>query len=161
MAIQLWRLTSMMSTAVAMSAAFAHLMEMPAKMRFDKRLYVDLHRTLYPNFGRIAGTPEIVAVLTTGALAVWTRRHRPSAFAATVTAAGCLAAAHGLFWTLVRPANSAMLAWDLDAIPPEWTAWRKQWEYTHAARAVLVTGALAALAWSVIQETPDTDSENR
>jgi hypothetical protein len=48
-----------------------------------------------------------------------------------------------------------MMSWSLDEIPPEWTRWRNQWEYTHAARAVLATGALAILALSVLEETPD------
>jgi len=43
-----------MSTAVTMTAAVAHLMELPAKMRYEPSLWVKLHRTLYPNFGRTA-----------------------------------------------------------------------------------------------------------
>jgi hypothetical protein len=63
------RFSSIMSTAVSMSAALGHLMEMPAKMRYKPRLYVNLHRTLYPDFGRISGVAEILAVVTTAGLA--------------------------------------------------------------------------------------------
>jgi hypothetical protein len=31
---------------------------LPAKMRYEPSLWVRLHRTLYPNFGRIAGPAE-------------------------------------------------------------------------------------------------------
>ncbi len=66
--------SSVMSTALAMTAAVAHLMELPAKRRYERALYVRLHRTLYWNFGRIAGPAEGVAVLTTGVLAWWRRK---------------------------------------------------------------------------------------
>jgi hypothetical protein len=113
-----------MSTAVTMSAAFAHLMELPAKKRYAPSLYVKLHRTLYPNFGRIAGPAESIAVVTTAGLAWWVRKRNPDAFPLTAIAAGSLAAAHGAFWALVHPANETMSSWKLDAIPPEWTRWR-------------------------------------
>jgi protein tyrosine phosphatase (PTP) superfamily phosphohydrolase (DUF442 family) len=61
-ALNLWRF-SVMSTAVTMTAALAHLMELPAKMRFEPSLWVRLHRTMYPNFGRTAGPAEAAAVI--------------------------------------------------------------------------------------------------
>ena len=145
------RFSSILSTAVTMSAAFAHLMEMPAKMRYEPSLYVRLHRTLYPNFGRIAGIAEIVAVVTTGVLALWDGERGSKALPLTASAAGSLAAAHGAYWLWVQPANRTMASWPLEAIPPLWYRWRDRWEYTHAARALLVTGALAALVSSVLQ----------
>lgn len=123
-------------------------------MRYEPPLYVRLHRTLYPNFGRIAGVAEILGLASTGALAWWVQERRPSAFPLTAAAAGFLAAAHGIFWTAVHPANTTMGSWPLDAIPDDWRRWRDRWEYSHAARAVLVTGALSALFLSVLEETP-------
>jgi hypothetical protein len=155
MGLYLWRFSSIMSTAVTMTAAFGHLMELPPKMHFAPRLYVALHRTLYPNFGRIAGVAEILAVVTTGALAWRLRKQRSKAYPLTASAAGALAAAHGAFWSLVSPANTTMANWPLDSIPPDWTRWRNRWEYTHAVRALLITGALGALVSSVLQETSD------
>src|SRR5262245_35440718 len=96
------RFTSTMSTAITMTAAVAHLMEMPAKMRYEPPLYVRLHRTLYPNFGRTAGPAEAIAVISTTVLAWWTRRHRPEAFRTAAVAAACLTAAHGIFWGVVQ-----------------------------------------------------------
>jgi Domain of unknown function (DUF1772) len=152
MGLRLLRLSSILSIAIGMSAAFAHLMEMPAKMRYDPALYVKLHRTLYPNFGRIAGAAEILSVLSTAGLALWLRQRRSGAFPSTAAAAGCLAAAHGTFWVLVYPANTTMFKWQLDSIPAEWIHWRNQWEYSHAARAILETAALGTLAWSVMPD---------
>ena len=55
-ALRLLRFSSTMSTAVAMTAAVAHLLELPAKRRYEPALYVGLHRTLYWNFG--PGSPD-------------------------------------------------------------------------------------------------------
>jgi len=154
-ALRLLRFSSIMSTAVAMTAAVAHLLELPAKRRYEATLYVRLHRTLYWNFGRIAGPAESVAVLTTGVLAWWRRRREATAFAATAVAAGCLAAAHGTFWTIVNPVNVEMVRWPLDAIPGNWATARDRWEYGHAVRAFLLTGALAALVWPTVDDASD------
>jgi hypothetical protein len=150
------RFVTIMATAIAMSSSVAHLMELPSKMQYEPSLYVRLHRTLYPNFGRIAGSAEAVAVITTAALAGWTRRKRPHAFPFTAAAAGCLAAAHGIFWTVVNPVNIEMVKWPLDAIPPDWMTARDRWEYGHAVRAGLMTTALAALIASLLAETGDS-----
>src|SRR5688572_21130444 len=64
MSLRLLRFSSMMCTAVTMTASFAHLLELSGKMRLDRSLYVMLHRTLYWNFGRVGGMGEILAVLT-------------------------------------------------------------------------------------------------
>jgi hypothetical protein len=155
-ALHAGRFVAIMTTAIAMSASVAHLMELPAKMRFEPSLYVRLHRTLYPNFGRIAGPAEGVAVVTSAALALWTRRTGSRAFPFTAAAAGCLAAAHGVFWTVVNPVNVEMVKWPLDAIPPDWMSARDHWEYGHAVRAGLVTAALAGLVASLLAETGDS-----
>lgn len=63
------RFVAIMLTAVTMSAGFAHLMELPPKMRYEKSQYVMLHRTLYWNFGRFAGVAEILSLLTAAGLA--------------------------------------------------------------------------------------------
>lgn len=159
-ALRLLRFSSIMSTALAMTAAVAHLLELPAKRRYEPPLYVRLHRTLYWNFGRIAGPAETASVLTTGVLAWWRRRQESTAFQATAVAAGCLAAAHGTFWAIVNPVNIEMVRWPLDAIPGNWTTARDRWEYGHAVRASLLAGALAALVWSTVDDASDS-SRNR
>jgi len=156
-ALRLLRFSSVMSTAFAMTAAVAHLLELPAKRRYEPALYVRLHRTLYWNFGRFAGPAESAAVLTTGALAWWRRRRNATALPATALAAGCLGAAHGTFWTVVNPVNVEMARWPLDAIPGNWTTARDRWEYGHAVRACLLAGALAALVWSALDDSPTAE----
>jgi hypothetical protein len=158
-AVTAWRFSSIMATATTMSATVAHLMELPAKMAYEPSLYVRLHRTLYPNFGRTAGPAEALAVLTTGVLAWWSRERRPRAFPLTAAAAGCLAAAHGIFWAVVQPVNVEMMRWPLDAIPDDWRSWRDRWEYGHAVRAGLASAALAALTLSLLTDTADPGAD--
>lgn len=140
----LWRF-SLISTAVAMTAAVAHLMELPAKLRYEPRLWVRLHRTLYTNFGRAAGPAETAAVISTNMLA-WTRKKRPEAFRSSAIAAACLAGAHVIYWGVVQPVNTEVMRWPLDEIPSDWTTRRDRWEYGHAMRAGLVITALVSLA---------------
>jgi hypothetical protein len=146
------RFIAIMSTAVAMTTALAHVLELPAKIRYDQVEYVRLHRTLYWNFGRIGGAAEVLALLTSGGLAWWLKQRRPHAFPLTAAATVCLVAAHGAFWVYVAPANSTMRKWPIDSIPSNWTTWRDQWEFTHAVRAVLMTVALGALVDSVLRD---------
>ena len=120
-------------------------MELPAKMEYEPSLYVKLHRTLYWNFGRAAGPAESFAVVTTGVLA-WRELQRGSRRAPWVgLAAGCLAAAHAIFWGVVQPVNTEMVRWPLEHVPPDWTRWRDRWEYGHAMRAGLIMAAFTAL----------------
>ncbi len=150
LALEALQVSSAMTTALTMTAAVAHGLELPAKMRYEGPLYVRLHRTLYDNFGRVAGPAESASVLGTAVLA-WLAWRRASRRAASATAAaGALAAAHAIFWTVVAPANKEMISWPLDAIPPDWKAWRNRWEYGHAVRAGLVTAGLAALIWALL-----------
>lgn len=151
MALKVWRFATFMLTAVAMAAAVGHLMELPAKMDYDASLYVMLHRTLYPNFGRIAGVAEILAVLAAVALA-WRLRGDRAACGPAVFAAACLVSAHIVFWVLVQPANATMAGWEHDQIPGDWTRWRNRWEYAHAARAGLIVLALGAQVISLLRE---------
>jgi hypothetical protein len=148
----MWWFSAIMLMALAMAAAVCHLMELPAKMTFDAPLYVMLHRTLYPNFGRTAGIAEFLSVVAVVGLA-WRVRKEKAAFLPTMFSAICMVAAHAVFWVLVQPANVTMMNWPLGEIPAEWTHWRNQWEYSHAARAVLIILAFGALVISVIRET--------
>jgi hypothetical protein len=153
MTLRVGQFVTIMLIALAMAAAVAHAMELPAKVKLEPRLYVMLHRTLYPNFGRIAGVAEFVAVVVLVWL-VWRVRENPVLFIPTLVGALSMIAAHAVFWVLVQPANTTMAAWSLDAIPTDWEQWRNRWEYSHAARSVLIFGALAAVVFSVVREHP-------
>ncbi len=75
-------------------------------------------------------------------------RHQPKVFGLTLAAFLCLLAAHGLFWIFTFPANQATSNWT--TLPENWTALRAQWEYSHAAGAVLNLVAFIMLVLSML-----------
>jgi hypothetical protein len=158
MLLRVWRLVTIMLTSLSMAAAFAHLLEMPAKLNYDGWLWLTLLQTLYPpGFGTVGAFCEVAAVLMAVVLAVLVR-HREPAFRWTLLGALCLVAAHAAFWTLVAPVNATLLPLTPETLPADWTELRNQWEYTHAARALLQIVALAALVYSVLAEVPTAPS---
>ncbi|SPC05220.1 conserved membrane hypothetical protein [Cupriavidus oxalaticus] len=156
------RFLVIMLTALSMSAAVAHLLEMPAKLNYDGALWLKLLQTLYPTFGKVSGVCEIGAVIACLALVAVVRKRR-RAFRWTLLAASCLAATHAIFWIWVAPVNTALVPLSPETLPANWERWRDQWEFAHAARAILQIVALAALVVSVLTELPTTarDSEER
>ena len=151
MLLLVWQFGTIMLMALAMSAGIAHAMELPPKMKFEPRLYVRLHRTLYPNFGRIAGSAEFLALVAVLGLA-WRVQQTRALFIPTLISAILLVVAHAIFWVFVQPANTTMAGWSLEAIPGEWKQWRNRWEYAHAVRAGLTFSALGALVLSVVRD---------
>ena len=63
-------------------------------------------------------------------------------------------AAHAAYWVWLAPANATVATLTADTLPSNWTELRRQWEYTHAARAVLQLIALGTLVFSVLLEIP-------
>jgi mRNA-degrading endonuclease toxin of MazEF toxin-antitoxin module len=154
MGLRIWRWLTFMLIALGMSAAMAHLLEMPAKLGYDGALWLRLLQTLYPPaFGPVAGSLEAGGVLAVVVLAFLVRRRGP-ALLWTLVAAVCMVAAHAAFWLWVSPVNAALLPLTPETLPADWSRLRDQWEYTHAARALLQVVAAGALAWSYLVETP-------
>lgn len=151
--MKILRFLTIMLTALSLSAAFAHLLEMPAKLTYDGALWLNLLQTLYPTFGRVSGVCEIGAVVAALVLVVAIRK-RPRAFRWTLLAASCLAATHAIFWIWVAPVNAALVPLSPETLPPDWTRLRDQWEFAHASRAILQIVALAALVISILVELP-------
>ena len=140
-----------MLTSLSMSAAFAHLLEMPAKLNYDGALWLHLLQTLYPTFGKVSGVCEIGAVVAALGLVVAVRK-RPKAFRWTLLAAICLAATHTIFWIWVAPVNARLVPLSPETLPADWARLRSQWEFAHASRAILQIVALAALVISILAE---------
>jgi hypothetical protein len=69
--------------------------------------------------------------------------------------------AHVIWWIFINPVNAEVSTWVPDAIPADWMRYRSQWEYTHAARAVLQIMGLSALVISVLAETPSVYLKKR
>jgi hypothetical protein len=161
MLVKFWRLGTIMFTALSMGVALCHLLEMPAKITFDGAVWLTLLQTLYPPaFGTVGAFFEVGAVVTAVVPAFLVRRHRP-AFVWTLLGAVCLVATHAAFWVWVAPVNATMAPLTPETLPANWMRLRDQWEYTHAARAILQIIALGALVFSILVEIPTDASRDK
>jgi len=146
------RFVTIMLTALSMGAAFAHLLELPAKIGFDGALWLTLLQRLYPaGFGTVGAFCEVAAVVMSVVVTVLLRRHT-RAFRWMLAGALGMVATHAIFWIWVAPVNAALLPLTAERLPADWTRLRDQWEWAHASRAILQILALAAMVTSVLVE---------
>jgi hypothetical protein len=144
------RLASLILTTIALAAALAHLFEMPNKMKLSYDEYLVVQR-IYRGWALI-GIAPIGALLATAALA-WKLRAAGRDLYLPLTATVCIAASLAVFFAFTYPTNVATENWTV--LPAEnWTALRRQWEYSHATAAGLYFAAFLALAVSMLQARP-------
>lgn len=144
---------TIMLVALSMSMAFCHLLEMPIRLGYAPTLWSQVTNIegTYQYFG-----PPVGAILEGGAwiaavlLAVLSRKRDRPIFFLTLAAAICMILTQAVFWTFVMPVNNQMLGWSPDSLPPDFATWRNQWEYAHAARALLQIIGLGALVASLL-----------
>ncbi len=161
MLLKAWRFITILLTALLLTLGFTHLWQLPPRMSFDGALWLETLRR-YVEFGPEGPGPviEVAAVLSTIALVFMVRGRKP-AFALTLSAAITLVVSMLAWWVFVYPINVELARWTAEMLPQNWTDFRDQWEYTHAARAVLMLVALGALVWSVLAELPTDSGEPR
>lgn len=149
----IWRFITILLVALTTGLAFAHVLEMPAKMLYDADTYLMLQRTLYAAWGppQIGGMLEPAAVMATLLLCAAVRRRR-RAFWLSATAAGALLLAFPVtYFLLVEPVNEIIRTTGF--IPANWVQLRMRWETGHAIRFALQFIALSLLLLSVLYET--------
>jgi hypothetical protein len=131
--------------ALALAPAMAHLLTLPNKIALPQEAYFTV-QGIYRGWA-LLGIVVFGALASSLALIVTVRR-KPLALLWAVVAFLCVAGAQALFWTYTYPANVATSNWT--EAPANWAALRDQWEYSHAAGAVLNLIAVAALVLSVL-----------
>jgi hypothetical protein len=155
MLIRSWRFVTILLVSLLLGLAFAHVLERPAKMRYDAALYITLQKTLYVAWGppNVGGILEPAAILATISLAFILRK-RKRAFSYTLGAGIALLLAFPVvFFSFVAPANEVFLAAPPSSIPANWMEMQRSWENGHAIRFVLQLAALSLLVLSVVLET--------
>lgn len=65
-----WRFVTLLFAALALGMAFAHLLEMPPKLRYPASLWVTLQRSLYQAFAPAGAILETGAVVFAAVLAI-------------------------------------------------------------------------------------------
>jgi hypothetical protein len=136
---------ALMLTAIAMALALAHLFELPNKIDIGANDYLIVQRN-YDNWS-VIGLVVPLAFLAVLALTL-ALRGTGAPYVLAAIALVLLVGELSVFWGLIFPVNQATENWTL--LPDNWEALRAQWEYAHAARAVLYVLALGALLMSVL-----------
>lgn len=131
-------LIAILLTALALVPVGAHLLELPHKMAMERYGYFVV-QSIYAGWS-LLGAVLIAAILANAAAAV-ALRDEPLAMRFAAAAAGLLLATLAIFFLWVYPANQATGNWTVMA--DNWQTLRRQWEYGHAANAVLTFLALA------------------
>jgi hypothetical protein len=131
--------------ALTLAPAMAHLLALPNKIALPQDAYFTV-QGIYRGWA-LLGIVVFGAIASSLALIVAVRRE-PMALLWAVVAFLGVAGAQALFWAYTYPANVATRNWT--EAPANWAALRDQWEYSHAAGAVLNLIAVAALVLSVL-----------
>jgi hypothetical protein len=143
--LNIMRFVSLLFTALALSAAMAHLLELPNKITLSKEDY-RIVQQLYRGWS-LLGIIVVVAFLSTLSVAIMIR-HQRKVFFLTLTALLCIVATQIIFWVFTFPINQQTKNWTF--LPVNWLDLRKQWEYSHATSAGLNLVALSALILALL-----------
>jgi hypothetical protein len=144
-AFRIVRLLAIVLTALTLVPLGAHLASMPNKIHLSAEQYF-LVQSSYEGWFLFAFV-QIPSVIVAFALA-FMQRAQALPFRLAMIGAGAMAATLAIYFTWVNPANLATHQWTL--IPDNWQALRLQWEYGHAASAVLNLIALCAITLAVV-----------
>lgn len=133
-------LVALMTTALALSPALAHLLELPNKIALPRNAYFTVQQ-IYAGWSLLGMVlfVQLVSIAAVIASAGNDGRLRTCAIVALL----CLVGAQALFWVFTYPANAATANWKVQ--PDNWEALRLRWEYSHAGGAVLQLVAMASL----------------
>jgi hypothetical protein len=145
MSLKLAQFLALFFTALAVIPAGAHLLELPNKIGMSREQYFTVQNA-YRGWA-LAGVVLAAAIVANGWLAMAVRdQSLPFVFAilGLLAVAGTLA----VFFIWTYPANVATDNWTI--VPPDWAELRAQWEYSHAANAVLLLLGFCWVALAVI-----------
>ncbi len=147
MPIALFRTFTVLLLALLTGMAFAHVLEMPAKMQYQGAMYVALQKSLYGQWGppNIGGLLEPATILSTAMLAFFGRKAGRSLWLPLGALALLLLAFPVVFFGLVAPANAGFQAMTLPILSENWATLRADWELGHAIRFALQFSALSLL----------------
>lgn len=156
MALKIVRFLAFLCLALALGAALAHLYALPNKMAMDKDAYLAAQQA-YRGWA-LLGVVVIGQIVLLAVLAYMVRARR-RAFGLSFAAFLCTVAAQVLFWLYTYPANRATDNWT--QLPVEWMRLRAEWEYSHAAGAILTLAAFLFLVVSILIDDAGLAADKR
>ena len=146
MASRAAQFSAIVLTALALVPTGAHFFELPNKIGLSQEQYFTVQGIYrgWALFGVVL-IGAVVANLTTAVML----RHRRGAFWLALAAFAIIAGTLAIFFTWTYPANQATSNWTV--APANWRELRAQWEYSHAANAVLTFVALCCITLSTLR----------
>lgn len=148
MSIRTAGIVALLFAALALVPAGAHLAELPNKIDLSRDQYLTVQQ-IYSGWA-FFGIVVFGALLSTLLLTLKVRRHART-FRLALLAFLCVAGTQVIFWTFTFPANQITNNWTV--LPANWAELRAQWEYSHAASAVLNFTAFVALTVALVGDT--------
>lgn len=139
------RFLTLLGMALILGLAFAHVAELPGKLRLTGPDWLTVQHNLYIGFGAFAAVAEPLTILLAWIL-VFRLRSRPG-FAAALAAALCVSVGLVVWALVVSPVNAIVNSWTAATLPADWTAYRNRWEVGHAIHAALFAAAFCILLW--------------
>ncbi len=106
-------------------------------------------------FGTVLGPVEVLAFLTSVALAALLR-HERSAALPPLAGAVCFGIAIAVWAISLNPINAELSGWTAATLPDTWRAVRVQWELSHAAHAGFVLVGFVALILGALADRART-----
>ena len=136
---------AILAVAVCLIPAGAHLFEMRNKMALSPDSYMTV-QAIYAGWA-LFGIAILAAIVLTlwHTVLIW---RLPRGRWLSLVAFLLIASTQAIFWTFTYPMNVLTENWTV--MPPDLEAARQQWEYSHAASAVLTALALLAIVVGVI-----------
>jgi hypothetical protein len=143
---------ALLSTALALGAAMAHVLELPNKIALPRDHYFVV-QNIYQGWNQLA---FLLAVEFISMIAVIVMsQHEPPVRWSTAVALMSLIAAQLVFWRYTYTANAATNNWTI--MPQNWDALRRQWEYSHAGGAAFQVLAMVALILATLRRRVSAD----
>ena len=141
--MRLLQFVAVILTALALVPSGAHLFELPHKIGRAKEHYFVV-QSIYRGWS-LFGT-VIIAAIATNLLLALIFFHRHKNFWLNLAGGLILAGTLAIFFAWTYPANQATNNWT--AVAADWETLRAQWEFSHAANAILTFIALCCATWA-------------
>lgn len=142
------KLAALLLTVIILIPGGAHFFELPGKIGLERETYFTV-QGIYAGWALFA-IPIFAAIAANGALFVALRRRKSRQAHWALISAGLIVASLAIFFAFVFPGNQQTANWTMQ--PENWETLRRNWEYGHAANAVIIFAAFIATAVAAIEE---------
>jgi hypothetical protein len=139
---------ALLLAVLALIPGGAHGLELVQKLRLPAEEY-RIVQQLYRGWA-LLGVVVLLALATT-LLLMLRVRHHPGLVGPAAVAFGCLLLTQVVFWSATFPVNRRTENWT--KLPGDWMRLRLQWEWSHAASAVLTLAAVVSLIVLIMRKT--------